>query len=321
MLAAALAFGADPQQPGPAGGGQPGVPAGQQGAAHQGAVTGLHVDGTWTVLCAEENGQKLNTGQNQTVTIRGNVITWQKDGKEHHARLLFGPNHMLTCLPEKTGQEGKTQGQASTPGHPRVGTPERQGQTGTPAPGAKAEGQKGQPGTAQAGAGQPGAEPGQTPQIPNRGPLPGQVGYLPPVPGRDNIGAGAPGTGVHAMGSHHGVYIFADNFLCLTFDAGFPGMHERMTPGAAKAGKGQGAGQHPGTTVPNQQAGAGQPGQPVVTTPGRTSGPPVPGQVTAQAPAGGQTRTANYPREGQHAGAGMSQQGGFVLILRRAGGQ
>ncbi len=330
MLAAALAFGAGPQQPAPAGGGQPGVTAGQPGAAHPVTPAGLHVDGTWTVLCAEANGQKLNTGQNQTVTIRGNVLTWQKDGKAHQCQLVFGPNHMLTVLPEKTGQEGKekagqegkAQGQAGKAEHPRAGTAERQGQPGTPAPVAKAEGQKaeGQKAEAQkgqAGAGQPGAEPGQTQlQLPNRGPLPGQIGYIPPVPGRDAIGAGAPaagapGAGVHAAGSHHGVYVFADNFLCLAFDF-TAGMHEGMTPATAKAGAGQAkphagtAPAHPGTTP---QAGTAQHGQPG-TAP----------QATAQAPAGGQTRTANYPREGPHAGAGMSPQGGFVLILRREGG-
>ena len=98
MLAATLALGIDPQPtPPPA---RPAIAPTQQGQTQQGQTMASHLDGTWIVMFAEKDGQKLNNSQNDTVTIHGNVLTWQKEGKEHHLHLQFGANHQLTGWPD-----------------------------------------------------------------------------------------------------------------------------------------------------------------------------------------------------------------------------
>src|SRR5579883_3426000 len=90
MLAALLAPGFDPQP----------TPPARPGAEHQQAQAASSRDGTWMVICAEKDGQKLADTQNHTVTIRGDVLTWNKDGQEHRVHLQFGPNHRVMATPE-----------------------------------------------------------------------------------------------------------------------------------------------------------------------------------------------------------------------------
>lgn len=52
------------------------------------------LDGTWTVLCFEKNGQAVPEAKNMTITIRNNVATCSGDEKNRpkSMRLEFGQN-------------------------------------------------------------------------------------------------------------------------------------------------------------------------------------------------------------------------------------
>lgn len=351
MLAATLALGFGPQQPsGPVGGGQPGAAAGQQGA-----LTQSPMDGTWTILCAELNGQKLNTGSHGTVTIRNNILTFQKDGKEHRVHLQFGANHMVSVRPENTEKGAGAQGQTGERGQQQPGAREGQGQR----PGQTGkEGEKSGKATPQ-GTDEKSGEQAQGTQVPAQGRpqipahIPGQPDYRIYQGATQQAGQAAHLPQGAGPGAHQGVYIFADDFLCLAFDHGMMmggTQHQANAPAGSSASGTLGAGQrattgqqtaapgHPqGTTqqaaAPGQQQGTNPQGankqgtnqqaaNPQRTQPGGTpQATPGAGQTaSANQGTGGQTRTANYPNSTPQAGA-AGHQGGFVLILRREGGQ
>jgi hypothetical protein len=53
-----------------------------QPPADQKATKAQSIDGTWTVVCAEKNGQPMADAKDMTVTVKDNVITCSgKDGK------------------------------------------------------------------------------------------------------------------------------------------------------------------------------------------------------------------------------------------------
>lgn len=282
VLAALLAPGFDPQSPPPT---RPGVGAGQQ------AQTASHLDGTWTVICAEKDGQKLADVQNHTVTIQGDVLTWNKDGKEHRVHLQLGANHRLTATPAEGQQATGAQTRSGEQQNQSAGTAAKQGEQGQTAAAREQNSQR--PGTAL-----PGRAQGQAPAA---------------TPTRT---AGTPGSheeGTQA-GPHEGFYIATSDFLCIAFDQGFGGdMH------------GQHAATSPAAKEQPTQA-ATRPGQPATTTqPGATANAnrginpqAAPGtqQVRNETPGQpGGVRTANYSP-----GAANMQHEGFVLILHRQGG-
>jgi hypothetical protein len=156
MLAAALVLGQDSQQPARgAGQNAPGVgqAAGQQapgqhlpGQQKPGQQMASHLDGTWHILFLEKDGHKLS-GRSDTATIKGNVLTWTQDGREHRVNLRFGSNHMLTAWPDTSEHGAK--------GQPAAGEPQR----GATIPGTRTTGQESAPGQA-SGAGAGRAFPG-----------------------------------------------------------------------------------------------------------------------------------------------------------------
>jgi len=285
MLAAVLALGQTPQ---PAHANPQGAAPGQQAAST--------IDGTWTVLFCEKDGQKISTSQNNTVTIQNNVLTWNKDGKEHRVHLMLGANHMLTAWPENMQQGAQQQAKpGEAAGQKQVQTPAKPGQ-----PAGK------QPNTATAQAERPAAKPeavhgGPGTQLP----LPAQ-GQTPAQPARAATAENTP-----AQGSHHGVYIDGGDVLCLSLDKAF--MEEKTehaavapkpatqsaTPVAGRQAQAPTTGGTANSAVPNQQAGA-KPGTPATNQ-----------SVGAQASQQGQNiRQAAY-------GPGSMEHSGFVLILER----
>jgi hypothetical protein len=312
-----LAVGADPQQATPPNPGARPQAAGQQG------MMPTHLDGTGTILCAEKDGQRMNAGHNDTVTIRGNVLTWRKDGKEHNVRLQFSGNHMVFAHPENE-EHGRAPGQA--------GTAERKGQ---PAATEGTRGEREQPGEKREAAGQPatGQTRGEHPATAAPAPVPGQLQIPGQLPGAQTQ-FGQPNPAWAAQGRHHGVYIFADDFLCLAFDRGLPGgANERAKPGSTRPGEpaatsppggrvGQpatpgvaGSGTQPGAAgaAPGTNPGAGTADRP------RTGGTPEGTTGTEQRTAGtghetGGQRVANYGGDTMHNGS-------VVLILRREKGE
>ncbi|MBY0456409.1 MAG: hypothetical protein K2V38_03665 [Gemmataceae bacterium] len=67
----------------------------------------IPLDGTWTVLCAEKDGQPMPDAKNMTVTARGDTITCAgKDGKPAMTlKVEFGPNATIK-VKETTGAAG-----------------------------------------------------------------------------------------------------------------------------------------------------------------------------------------------------------------------
>lgn len=185
MLVATLALGADPQSTPPA---RAGVAIGQQGQS-----MASNLDGTWTVLCAEKDGQKLGQMPNATVTIHGNVLTWQKEGKEHRMRLQLGANNMLSATPEH--DEPAAKAPAKTSEHPQ---------------GAQANQRAGNAAPAEPAKGIPTAVPAKT-----------GLNGLPQT-------AGSP-----LLSVHQGVYIETNDFLCLSLNKGFDGEMSRQEAAAS----------------------------------------------------------------------------------------
>jgi hypothetical protein len=295
MLAATLALGIDPQ-PTPAGA-RPGVAAGQQAPA-----AASNLDGTWIIMCATKDGQKLGNSHNETVTIHGNVLTWQNEGKEHRVHLQLGANHGLTAWPEKAEHAAKTE--AKNAEHQQSGTADRSAQ-------APAKEQK-----------TPGPNFVLPLQIP--GQLPGATFARAAEAGQREAAehqaqqhqAGQPG------GSHNGVFIETNDFLCLALDQGFEGeMHQQQAASPAKPGTPatpatvkQPAEQAKTPTAnqgTNPQAANAKPAQPANTPQGTASTTQAKNENAGHAV---ETRTASYS-------GGNMEQKGFVLILRRESGQ
>ncbi len=112
------------QTPTPATGGTnvtvPGVnPAnmnGQAGGAFGGGMSAGAVDGVWSVVYMEMNGQASMRPAGNTVTIRGNQMVFTGlDGRQHILFLQFGPNGMLfASLSNTTGNGTVTTGTGGT---------------------------------------------------------------------------------------------------------------------------------------------------------------------------------------------------------------
>lgn len=316
LLAATLALGFDPQSTPAAP--PPGAPTTPQGQAAM-----SHLDGTWLVIYAEKDGQTLSNKQNETVTIHGNVLTWNKDGQEHRVNLQFGAHHHLMATPAHAEHAAKSQ--ANTAEHQPTATGERSGQAPTRT--AAKQGEAGQAAPA-------GDQSNQRPGIVLPAHIPGQL------PGgaaatRESAAAGQ-SQAEQQGGAHHGVYIHANEFLCLALEQGFEGeQHKPAATGVAKPGTlgastqpaaqaarpGQtGANAQQGTT-PNTNQGTAQPATAQRGQPGNTpQGTAGTSQAKNEQPGtAGTARTANYAADARS--AGNMQQSGFVLILRREGVQ
>jgi hypothetical protein len=263
-------------------------PAAQQSTAQHPAATAREqtkspMEGTWTVLCCEKGGQKMGSAQHGTVTIQGSVLTCKIDGKEHRVHLMVGPNHMLTAWPEAPQQGSNTQNKDGKVSNQQPAT-------------TAAEPTRNNPGQVTADA------------RPNQQILPGQPG----------IGIGQP-SALH-QGSHHGVYIATNDFLCLALDRPFFEEEQKHAAGTAKPGEPAPTAQPKPGTQP-----AGQPGadpvagkqQPANGVEQRGSNLPLPtGQAAAEfaeriRKAGYGPGIATNPQQPEHHG--------FVLILQREG--
>ncbi len=75
---------------------QPAAPG--QSRANPAAGAHPSIDGNWTIICLEKNGQPVADARNMTVSIRGDTITFNKSGTTDPApamkamRVMFGPN-------------------------------------------------------------------------------------------------------------------------------------------------------------------------------------------------------------------------------------
>jgi hypothetical protein len=101
----------------------PGAQAGRTGAGSS------SLDGQWTVLYMERNGQRMERGTtSNTVTIRDNTVTFTEEGKQHSMHFQFGPQHTILTRPAsgqaaeagqgRTGQDRSTAEPQARPGAP-----------------------------------------------------------------------------------------------------------------------------------------------------------------------------------------------------------
>jgi hypothetical protein len=83
------------------------------------------IDGTWTVLCFEKNGQAVPEAKNMTITIRNNVATCSGDEKSRPKamRLEFGQNGMIRVT-ELDTTVGTEPGRPPEPARPGAGRPD-----------------------------------------------------------------------------------------------------------------------------------------------------------------------------------------------------
>jgi hypothetical protein len=263
-------------------------------ATPQVASPSMHLDGTWTVLFAGRDGQPITDSQSKTVTIHGNTLTWQKDGKEHQVRFQFVGNHFFTAWPES----GEHQEKANAP----TAENQRRGANEQSPPQPAARNESGQPSGTRGNLPQPAAPnavPGQPPSVT----LPAQI------PGQPGVIAGRPIGPQASPDMRHGVYIFAGDFLCLSLNRGWEEEHGQAKQGAPTA--------RPQTSA-NQQPSAGNQAARPEANRVQSNPPGANPQAAAQKPGSseaqkreGETRTANYPPN-------VHQGGDFVLILRRA---
>jgi hypothetical protein len=94
LLCALLAVLPPSQQPGQ----QTTRDSGTQARGNQASANGVGMlDGTWQVVYAEKNGQKMDLGK-ATATIREGVLTLKHDGKEKVMQLRFGPQQMVWAV-------------------------------------------------------------------------------------------------------------------------------------------------------------------------------------------------------------------------------
>jgi hypothetical protein len=271
LLLASLGQGVDPQPPAP--GAPPAASASSQ------------LDGTWTIVYAAKGGQKMNEKQNESVTIRGNVLILHAEGKEHRMHFNFGPNHNLSIW-----HDAADQGQ-----QPKTPANETQRNAANRDNNQNARGNQSTP---------------QTPASPGAPALPAQIPGQPgPVAGRNVVNEAMTQTG--PQGTRQGVYINAGEFLCLAFDRSNVEGRESATlpPLAPRPSNSPGQPAAQATPVPGQGANAQA----------NNAQRPQPG-ATAQRPNETPGRTANYPPEGLTP-AFKFQPNEFVLILRRQGSQ
>ena len=87
------------------------------------------IDGQWTIVYCEMDGQKVDPSRSNTLTISGNVATFTKEGKQCRVQLNPGRDGMLTATELSTDQRAGAQQDrpGAQPGQPGAGTVPGQG--------------------------------------------------------------------------------------------------------------------------------------------------------------------------------------------------
>src|SRR5437588_411407 len=66
-------------------------------------ATATMLEGQWTVVYGEREGQRLDKAGTTNATIRGNSLTFNMDGQQHNWRLDFGAHQSLRAWHEGEG--------------------------------------------------------------------------------------------------------------------------------------------------------------------------------------------------------------------------
>ena len=80
-------------------------------AAAGGKPDGPDVEGKWLIVYAEEGGRRNTTWEQQVATLKGDTLSYSKEGEERSLRLKFGADQKLTAslsVGGKAAAEGKS---------------------------------------------------------------------------------------------------------------------------------------------------------------------------------------------------------------------
>jgi hypothetical protein len=72
---------------------------------------GPDVEGKWLIVYAEEGGRRNTTWEQQVATLKGDMLSYSKEGEERSLRLKFGADQKLTAtlsVGGKAAAEGKS---------------------------------------------------------------------------------------------------------------------------------------------------------------------------------------------------------------------
>jgi hypothetical protein len=71
------------------------------------AAEGPKVEGKWLIAYAEEGGRRNNAWEAKVATVRGDTLTYERDGKKNTLKLAFGPHQSVKVALDTEGEEIK----------------------------------------------------------------------------------------------------------------------------------------------------------------------------------------------------------------------
>lgn len=80
------------------------LPAAEQAGKGDGKLPMIKIDGEWTAVYAEMDGQKVEIKKLTNVIIKNNVVTCNQDGKPKSFLLEFGPHQMVRCTEQNAAK-------------------------------------------------------------------------------------------------------------------------------------------------------------------------------------------------------------------------
>lgn len=331
MLAMLLLTAAVSAQP-PTGADRPGQPPGAatSPADRSSPAGAASLDGQWTVISLERNGQPVPNAQNMTVTVRGNTVTFDAGKATGGAA---GNANQMRAMRLDFGRDGRVfVTEANADG--------KFDATGTGSGGRSGAGGTG--GTTGAGSGTGTDRPGGTAGVDRpstrdeRRDATG-AGSTTGASGTGGTGAGAPRAGEPAIpaGSKSGVYVLTQDYFAVCIHeenrpgtspggSGGTGLGDyRPTPGGSGAGGtgGTGGTTGSGTTGSGTTGSAG--GERTGTGPGGTGATPPAGGTgsgTGGTGAGSAAGGLGSDRAGMAGGMTPQNRSYVTVILKRGGG-
>jgi hypothetical protein len=70
----------------------------------------LKLDGKWNVVYAEVHGAEIDGNRFSQATMKGNVVTYRRDGKETSWHIEFGCHQMVRCVEKIDGKTTRDSG-------------------------------------------------------------------------------------------------------------------------------------------------------------------------------------------------------------------
>ena len=71
------------------------------------------IDGKWLIVYAEEGGRRNTTWEQRVATIKGDTLSYSKDGDDRSLRLTYGPLQTVKATMSAGGKEAGDKGPMS----------------------------------------------------------------------------------------------------------------------------------------------------------------------------------------------------------------